>query len=264
MEKEGIITILETPEFVAISKPAGVLVHAVRGPVGGRKPRAERPIDTRETVVDWVRARYPGISNVGDDHEERPGIVHRLDKDTSGVLIVARTQAFFDYLKARFQAHEVKKTYLALVWGRTPVHGIIDKPIGLKPGTVKRSTVARKMKMVKEAVTEYATVWTRVYGPEEGEYSLVRLTPKTGRTHQLRVHMASIGHPIVGDTLYSTRTNPWGLTRQFLHAESIEFSSPGGLPERPGVSGRAGKRVRIASDLPTELETIIKKLNPDN
>lgn len=252
METEGILTILETPDFVAISKPAGVLVHAVRGPVGGRKPRVERPRETTGTVVDWIRTHYPDALGAGDDPAERPGIVHRLDKDTSGVLVIARTQPFFEYLKALFQKHEVRKTYLALVWGRTPANGTIDKPIGLKPGTVKHSTVARKMKMVKEAVTEYTTVWTKEYGSAEGEYSLVRLAPKTGRTHQLRVHMASIGHPIVGDTLYSTRTNPWGLTRQFLHAESIEFSSEN------------GKRVRIASDLPQELAAIIKKLNPDN
>jgi 23S rRNA pseudouridine1911/1915/1917 synthase len=250
MVDDGIKVILEAPEFIAISKPAGVLVHPVRGPIGGRQSRRERTEAVLSTVVDWLRGRYPEVFEVGDNREERPGIVHRLDKDTSGVLIVARTQAFFDYLKALFQLHEVAKTYLALVWGRTLPRGVIDKPIGLKPGTVKHSTVARKMKMVKSATTEYKTLWTKPSG--DGEYSFVRLTPKTGRTHQLRVHMASIGHPIVGDTLYSTRTNPWGLTRQFLHAESIEFSAPG------------GKRVRIEAGLPPELTAIIKKIDPDD
>jgi 23S rRNA pseudouridine1911/1915/1917 synthase len=240
-----ITTILETPEFIAISKPAGVLVHAPR--LSGRESSRSTP--EAPTVVEWIRKRYPEILTVGDEPKERPGIVHRLDKDTSGVLVIARTQPFFDHLKALFQKHTVEKTYTALVWGRTPKRGVIDKPIGLKPGTVKHSTIARHMKMIKTAVTEYETEWTREYKGEE--YSLVRLTPKTGRTHQLRVHMASQGHPIVGDSLYSRRKDPWELGRQFLHAGSIEFSMPG------------RKRVRLSSGLPPQLMAVIKKINPN-
>ncbi|MEK7512660.1 MAG: pseudouridine synthase, partial [Patescibacteria group bacterium] len=106
-----------------------------------------------------------------------------------------------------------------------------------------------RLKMVNSAVTEYETVWTKKH--DRGEFSLVRLRPQTGRTHQLRVHLASIGHPIVGDALYGRRDAPFALGRQFLHADSIEFSSAD------------GKRVRVAADLPPELDAVIKRLNPD-
>ena len=180
---------------------------------------------------------------MGDAPQIRPGIVHRLDKDTSGVLIAARNQKFFDYLKNLFQNHEVKKTYLALVWGELKSGGVIEKPIGLKPGTVKRSVRARNMKMIKEAVTEYKPL--NFLGKNGEKFTLVKLMPKTGRTHQLRVHMASINHPVVGDSLYGPKTNPWNLNRQFLHAESVEFTSA------------EGKRVKIEAGLPEELQKIL-------
>lgn len=226
--------ILEEDDFVVLNKPAGVLVHATHG------YDAQAP-----TVVDFILKKYPEVRFVGDDPDTRPGIVHRLDKDTSGVLVVARTKEFFLHLKQLFQKSMVRKTYCALVWGRVPLEGVINMPIGLKSGSVKRSGRAKNMKMIKEAVTEYATIsrFTR-----DGEdFSFVRVFPKTGRTHQIRVHFLEIHHPIVGDQLYGKKKNPWDLERQFLHAESIEFPMPD------------GRRFRVEAELPDDLKRILEK-----
>lgn len=235
--------IYKTRDFVAFNKPAGMLVHAVRG-FEGR--------EGAETLADIAEKEFPEIKKVGDDPETRPGIMHRLDKDTSGVIIVARNQKFFSFMKGLFQNHQVKKTYVALVNGRLLGSGTIDTPIGLKPGTIKRSTVARNMKMIKEAVTDYkaAKIYQQSVFNGKGAvyYTLVHVTPHTGRTHQIRVHLASIGHPIVGDTLYGQKTNSFGLNRHFLHAESIEFGTPD------------GNRIKLEAELPPELQKVLHTL----
>jgi len=232
--------IYKNSDFIAVNKPAGLLVHAVKAHKTSEK-----------TLVQWLLENFPEVGEVGDPSTgsgqvERPGIVHRLDKDTSGVLIVARNQQFFDYLKNLFQTNQVKKTYLALVFGEVQKGGVIDKPIGLKPGTTKRSVMARNMKMVKSARTEYKPI--KVFDKKGEFFTLLRIIPKTGRTHQIRVHLASIGHPVVGDALYSRKENPFGAKRQFLHAESIEFSK------------KSGERIKIEAALPEELKQIIDTL----
>ncbi len=196
------------------------------------------PHSQESTITDWLVKNYPEVKNVGDDPQNRPGIVHRLDKDTSGILVIARSQPAFEYLKNLFQKHQMKKIYLALVWGKVAdKSGIIDKPIGIAQGTIKRTTRLEKAKMVKEAVTHYRV--KKYIGP----YTLVEAEPKTGRTHQIRAHFAAIGHPIVGDKIYGkNRPIPPGLTRQFLHAESIEFT----LPD--------GGQLKVSADLPAELD----------
>lgn len=232
--------IFEDKDFLVVAKPAGLMVHPVPARAGTRR---------EETLTDILLPKYPELAGVGDKPAERPGVVHRLDRDTSGVLVLARTQAFFEWMKKQFQGGDVKKTYLALAWGRLPQEGRIDVPIGLKAGTTKRSTRARAMKMVKEALTEYRTL--ERFERDHEEFSFVRLFPRTGRTHQLRVHLLAVHHPVVGDPVYGARKNPWNLARQFLHAESIEF----GLP--------SGKRVRFEADLPEELELILEDLRSD-
>jgi len=207
----------EDKDFLVINKPSGMVVHGVRG-----KSSDEL------TLVDWLIARYPELKTVGDDPEERPGIVHRLDKDTSGIMIVPRNQASFEYFKSLFKERNIQKTYRAIVFGvPEKKEGTIDAPIGIQNGTTKRSV--RSAKMAKPAVTEYVVVKTvRLSdgGGRENQFSLLSVHPKTGRTHQIRVHLASIGHPVVGDPMYGgkKRIQPVWATRLMLHAASIEFS----------------------------------------
>ncbi|MDD5099092.1 MAG: RNA pseudouridine synthase [Candidatus Colwellbacteria bacterium] len=227
--------IYESSEFLVINKPAGLLVHRTRA----KKKKEEEP-----TVVDWILENRPEIKSVGDDPETRPGIVHRIDRETSGILVIAKTQVFFDYLKELFKEKKVKKTYLALVYGVVQDDkGIIDKPIGLKGGTIKRTVHGGKM--IKEAITEFKVI------RRFEELTLVEASPKTGRTHQIRVHLASIGHPIVGDSLYGGKKQKKSSTltsRQFLHARSIEFESA------------PGHKVSFSADLPDDLARLIKEL----
>jgi 23S rRNA pseudouridine1911/1915/1917 synthase len=224
--------IFENDDFVVVNKPAGLVVHAAR--VSARRSTRERgqaganaTEETRAaepTLVDWLVKKYPKIKTVGDDPALRPGIVHRLDKATSGVMIVAETQASFEQLKKLFQEHRMKKTYYALVHG-VPKNkkGTIDAPIGIKNGSLKRSV--HSSKMAKSAVTEYSVVkvMTRSDGDKEG-YALLKVNPLTGRTHQIRVHLASIGHPIVGDPLYGRKADAVSASRLMLHAAALMFS----------------------------------------
>ncbi|MEK7566098.1 MAG: RluA family pseudouridine synthase, partial [Patescibacteria group bacterium] len=249
--------------LIAINKPAGLLVH----------PTAT---STEKTLSDWLVKKYPEIKNVGDDPKNRPGIVHRLDKDTSGIIIVPRNQKYFEYLKKLFQERKIKKTYLALVWGEVKnKKGVIEKPISLKPGTTKRTVF--KGKMEKPAITEYEVLKffdpykSVIHSHKSTTFSLLKVIPKTGRTHQIRVHLASIGHPIVGDSLYGPKKPvlspsglrpsgsndlskgvPFKLNRQFLHAKSLEFN----LSEN--------RRIKIEAGLPKELQKIVDKLENTN
>ncbi len=228
--------IYEDKNFLAVYKPAGVLTHSTQFRIQNSELRIEEP-----TLADWLIKNYPEIKSVGDSPEIRPGIVHRLDKDVSGVVLIARNQKYFEYLKNLFGAGQIKKTYLALVCGKVePKTGIIEKPIYLKPGTTKRTIWQGKME--KQAITEYRVI------KYFSNFSFIRVMPKTGRTHQIRVHLSSIGHPIIGDTLYGKKTNPFNLKRIFLHAESLEFE----------VS--EGHKIKIESGLPDELEEILKTL----
>jgi len=230
-------------DFLVVNKPAGWLTHSAHKPKAlNHKPKTAEPI-----LVDWLLERYPEVKNVGDDPEIRPGIAHRLDKDTSGVMIVARNQKAFEFFKKLFQEKQIKKTYLALARGLIkPESGRIEKPIGLKGGTVKRTVHLKNAKLVKEAITEYKV---KKYFKD---FTLVEAKPLTGRTHQIRVHLASIGHPVAGDNLYGKspdqKLKTLGLTRQFLHAESIEFSTP------------QGGRLKVAADIPEDLKALLEKL----
>ena len=183
--------IFENSDFVVVNKPAGLMVHGVRVSERRRadaahagKARGEEP-----TLVDWLLARYPEIKTVGDDPVLRPGIVHRLDKATSGVMLVAKTQASFEHLKKLFQEHRMRKTYYALVRG-VPKNkkGTIDAPIGIKNGSLKRSV--HSSKMAKSAVTEYVVVRAMAKNDNDGggagdggkeECALLKVNPLTGR-----------------------------------------------------------------------------------
>lgn len=209
--------IYESEDFLAVNKPSGLLVHEARG----------AKHETREpTLAGWLLEKYPEIAGVGDDPKLRPGIVHRLDRETSGIMIVARNQKTFEYFKSLFKNRAIKKTYLALVWGSVKSkRGSIEKPIRIKNGTIKR-TVNRGT-MEKEAVTDYKVLKHLTRGAENREeFSLLEVRPKTGRTHQIRVHLASIGYPVVGDIIYGSKKRP--NSRLMLHALSLEFTAPNG------------------------------------
>lgn len=231
------IILYEDKDLLLVDKPAGWLVHGIY-----HKGEARH---TEETLTDWVAKRYPEIKDVGDVPAQRGGIVHRLDRETSGVMVIARTQESFTALKKMFQLRDIHKTYQALVWGRVKTNsGVINKPISIIDGSVKRTVF--KGKMSREAVTEYKVIGR--YESEGEPLTLVEVSPKTGRTHQIRVHFSSMGHSVVGDKLYGKKGSLEGLERQFLHAHKIEFTSP------------SGKSIVGTSKLPRELEKVLTRL----
>ena len=227
--------IYEDDAVVVLNKQAGISVH----------PSMNEP---QGTLSDALITKYPAIKTVGDD-PMRPGIVHRLDKDTSGLLIVAKNQEAFEFLKREWQEGRVIKKYLALVWGRPKEKGEIISELARSPKDFRKRIVVNpgknKNKELKGklAITEYKVV--RKYA----NFSLVEVYPKTGRMHQIRVHMASIGCPVAGDKIYGgKRKNPEGLTRQFLHAFYLGIVLPG------------NKKMAFEADLPEDLRDILTKL----
>ena len=231
--------VYEDSDIIVINKPSGLITH-------------QKDInDTQPSVVDWVIENYPTLKDIGEPFMAsgqpvaRAGIVHRLDKDTSGLLLVAKSNDAFFYLKDLFQTRKIHKYYLALVHGRTKEpSGTISSAMG-RIG-MKRTTQLTGKKLIdeKKAETEYKTVKNFT------DYTLLELMPKTGRTHQLRVHLNSIGHPIAGDPLYGFKklSPPPGLKRLFLHAYKLELTTP------------QGKALALETDLPEELSTVLHDL----
>lgn len=229
--------IYEDNDAIVLDKPAGIPVHeasSYKGP----------------TVVDFLTDHFPEIKNVGEDGA-RPGIVHRLDKDTSGLLIVAKNNESFQFLKNQFKNRLTKKTYTALVYGNvTQNEGAIDLRIGRSKSDPKMQTVIDSGKKEsirsREALTLYKVI-KRFDG-----YTLIEVEPKTGRMHQIRVHLKALGHPIAGDKKYFSKKyakfDP-KLHRQFLHASRLEIE----LPE-------AGKKV-FTSEIPQDLAEFIDKVS---
>jgi 23S rRNA pseudouridine1911/1915/1917 synthase len=175
--------------------------------------------------------------------------VHRLDKDTSGVMLVATAQDMYEYLKDAFGQRRIKKEYVALIAGRMEVpHGFFDQPIGRSRADFRKYSI-KNMVEAKPSLTEYK-VLEHLKDPESlDEYTLVLVKLHTGRTHQIRVHMASIGHPLMGDELYGGKTvKLTGLTRQFLHAKKIEVR----LPDKTWIEAE--------SELATDLREVLVKL----
>ena len=218
----------EDADVVVVAKPAGLVVHPGAGHAHG-------------TLVHGLLARYPEISEVGD--RERPGIVHRLDRDTSGLMVVARSPAAYEGLVAALGARTVDRRYLALVWGHPEaVRGVVDAPIGR---SVRRPTRMSVREGGREARTGY--VVERVY--EDPAVSLLECHLETGRTHQIRVHLQAIGHPVVGDAAYGGRRAAIGLDRPFLHAYRFGFTHP-----------VTGEELHFEEPLPETLQTVLNHL----
>lgn len=215
--------LLETPDYLILNKPAGLLVHA-----DGKK--------NIPTLTDWILKKYPELQGVGEpvtfneQEIDRPGIVHRLDEETSGVIIIAKNQPTFAYLKKLFMNREIQKEYHAFVWGHfKETQGLVDEPIGRNKNDFRRRHAGRGLRgEAKEAVTQWEAV--HQFEDEKGElFSFMHLFPKTGRTHQLRVHMKYLQRPIVSDHLYApTKRDALGFSRVALHARRISFTDPKG------------------------------------
>jgi len=219
----------EDDDVLVIDKPAGLVVHPGAGNTGG-------------TLVHGLLARYPAIADVGDPL--RPGIVHRLDKETSGLMMVARSTAAYDGLVEALTAREVDRRYLALVWGSFDVPtGLIDAPIGRSMKDPTRMSVSERG---REALTNYAV---REAYTEPVPLSLVECKLETGRTHQIRVHMQAIGHPVVGDGRYRGDRQSFPMPRMFLHAAQLGFEHP--------VTGEA---LSFETKLPPDLQSALDRL----
>lgn len=213
----------EDADIVAIAKPAGLITHS-----DGR---------TREaTAEEWFKEKYPNS----------PGYVHRLDRDTSGVLVFAKNAEVYEFLRKAFHDREVYKTYLAFVYGVPKMKkGVIDFDIGRSRKDFRLRSAQPKAKgRLRDAITNYEVV-----GEIDG-YALLKMTPKTGRTHQIRVHLKAIHHPILGDALYAQNHPPaLGLTRLGLHAYSLDLPLPNGT------------RITIVAPVPSDLEPALKKFS---
>ncbi len=229
--------IYETADFLALNKPAGMDCHGFSG-------------RDDATLANFLLALWPELSGIGASRWE-PGLVHRLDRETSGLVMVAKTQAAFDELRRQFRNRTVKKRYLALVWGSAAQRGSIRFPIAhdskdkRKMRAILSPGAQPAKKKIWRAVTDY-----RKIGERQG-LSLLELEMETGVTHQLRVHLAAVDHPVVGDILYgSNRPMTFGLGRHFLHASALQFLHP-----------RSKKLLMLEAPLPAELAALLARIH---
>jgi 23S rRNA pseudouridine1911/1915/1917 synthase len=215
----------EDADVIAVNKPAGMVVHSGAGRHSG-------------TLVNALLHRFRKLSTVGG--VLRPGIVHRLDRLTSGVILVARTDAAHRHLAEQFSSRQVEKVYLALVHGRMKTdRGKVTTPITRDP--VRRVRMTARLASGRSAITEYKVL------RRFDKFTLLEVRIGTGRTHQIRVHLASIGHPVAGDKLYGAPAS--ALDRYFLHAHRITFTSPS-----------SGNRITVETPLPPELQLHLDNL----
>ena len=236
----------EDKDVVVINKPAGLVVH----PDGKNKPASA---SREKTLVDWILKEYPRTKNVGEptilsDGTKllRPGIVHRIDRDTSGALIIAKNKKAYEFLKEQFQEREVHKVYNAFVYGELKEdRGMIDRPIGRSSTDFRMWSAQRNVRgEMREAVTYY-----KVLARKDG-FTFLEAMPKTGRTHQIRVHFKAINYPIVQDTLYATKfyleqKNQLGFERTALHARELEIKVP------------SGKTIKVVAPYPEDFEKAV-------
>jgi 23S rRNA pseudouridine1911/1915/1917 synthase len=226
-------------DLIVIDKPAGMVVHPAAGHAGG-------------TLVNALLHHVDDLSGVGG--EKRPGIVHRLDRGTSGLMVVAKHDAAHAELARQFHDREVEKEYIALVWGHVQAGRRIDAPIGRDPGNRKK--MSAKARRSREAVTRIV----RAEPVRNAALTLVHVAIYTGRTHQIRVHLSAVGHPVVGDALYGGvhRRVPGDLRavthleRPFLHAAKLAFTHPGD-----------GRRMEFVSELPEDLQRVLDALTDE-
>lgn len=225
--------ITETPDYLVLDKPSGLLVHEANHHPGA------------PTLVGWLLEHYPDIKGVGEE-ADRPGIVHRLDMDVSGVMVVPRTQAMYENLKKQFQNHEVEKMYLALV------HGVPGKPDGTISFALGRSRRNAGRMASQSAVSEKTREAITHYAVKEQfrHLTLLEITIETGRTNQIRAHLLAFGLPIVGDTVYASKSvkQKVALDRPFLHSWKLGFTD------------LTGTKIFNESPMPPKLESLLQSL----
>ncbi len=223
----------EDGDIIAINKPSGMVVHPSAGHDSG-------------TLVNAILGSWPDLEGVGG--ERRPGIVHRLDRDTSGLILVAKNDRSLRHLQRQFKSRKVSKLYKALVEGRVAhSHFLIDAPIGRDPRDRKRMAVIPPGSSDKAREAQTRVTVDRHFPGQ----TLVSCEPITGRTHQIRVHLAFTGHPIVGDPIYGRRRKETGLRRLFLHAAAITFGRPSD-----------NKQLTLHAELPEDLQAYLTSLQP--
>lgn len=228
----------EDEDILAVNKPSGLIVHSD----GRTKER---------TLCDWILEKYPDVSGVGEPLVsngvviDRPGIVHRLDRETSGVMVIAKNKNSFEFLKAQFQDRETKKTYNAFVYGIVKNDfGTINLPIGRSKNDFRQYTHPPKARgEMREAVTYYEVV------KRGKQHTFIKAMPKTGRTHQIRVHMKAIHHPVVCDRVYAlSKPCELGFERLALHARELVFTN------------LKGKEVIVTSNLPPDFAKALENI----
>jgi len=248
--------LFENDRLLFVNKPAGLVVHS--------DGKTKEP-----SLCDWLLEKYPSIKGVGEPSRtpegelvDRPGIVHRLDRDTSGVMVVAKTEEAFLFLKNQFQTRTVKKIYNSFVWGLVKLDkGTIDRPIGRSKKDFRKWSAERYQRgELRPAVTDYK-VLNRIDMESDDErlarqrkgaqialkFTLLELFPKTGRTHQIRVHLKAINHPVVGDSLYApNHPEALGFERLALHAVSLQ------------IEDTDGKTLNIEAPLPEDFTNALQ------
>lgn len=234
MDKPNII--FEDKYILILDKPSGWIVNSA-------VTTKEQPV-----IQDWLRDNF--LFDISKNNDLRSGIVHRLDKETSGLLIVAKTEVAFRELQRQFKEREVSKTYKTLVHGKLSLkEGTVEVPVGRLPWRRDRFGIVAGG---RDSKTDYRLI--NLFKKDNDYFSLVECFPKTGRTHQIRIHMKHINHPVVGDSFYAGRKTArndreW-CSRLFLHAEKISFLHP-----------ISAKRIEFKSDLPNDLNKVLKNLS---
>lgn len=245
--KQEMVILHEDEHIVVINKPAGIIVHSD----GRKNKQREEP-----TIVDWFIERYPDSAQVGEEPIEtdsavisRPGIVHRLDRDTSGVLVLCKTDAGHAHMKSQFQDHATEKTYTAVVYeDMKKDEYVVDAAIGRAKTFGRWTAIPKAIRgRTRDAYTTITVV--KRFENKGRNYTLINAVPKTGRTHQIRVHLQYLNHPIIADPLYSGKRNDakynLGFERQALHAQQLVFND------------MDGKEITVHAELPDEFTNIV-------
>ena len=232
--KLQLAVVYEDSEILIIDKPANMPTHGFSG-------------RDQQTVANFIASKHPKLLGVGKSPWE-PGILNRLDRDTSGLLMLAKTQESFIELRKQFRHREIVKTYWALVWGRTDASGTITLPLAHHSGNKARMRAVDSADLKKQRIWNASTHYRRM--AQNARVALLELQMMTGVTHQIRAHLAAIGHPIVGDVLYGVGDpESFGLKRQFLHALKLQFRHP-----------KTGRNLTVETPLPDDLKKVLTRL----